>query len=144
MRFRTPDHPEKMREMTNAESAARTAHRIRKTGSDGAPFKSCHEKANGKIRQNRIAKNPHRLRGEIPVGLAFNMPDMIIAPRAGPNAPITPTSIRYVGFFIAMTIGTAQMIQEQAKATMKNAVIGCFLILSDQLARIIIPVDRYT
>jgi len=69
---------------------------------------------------------------------------MATAPTAGPNAPMTPMSIRYVGFFMAATSGNSQIIHEQAKAAIKNAVIGRFWIWSEQDARILIPDEQCT
>jgi hypothetical protein len=94
--------------------------------------------------QKRAAKTPHRLRTGISEDFGFKNPEMAIAPTAGPNAPMTPMSIRYVGFFMAATSGNSQIIHEQAKATIKNAVIGCFWIWSEQDARILIPAEQFT
>jgi hypothetical protein len=69
---------------------------------------------------------------------------MAIAPMAGPNAPITPISIRYVGFLTDAITGTAHTIQEQAKARRKNAAIGWRRIQSDHECRIIIPDESFT
>ena len=144
MRSRTPVLRARTLEITNAESAARMAHRTKKTGSAGLPFRRCQYRAKGKITQNRIAKIPHRLAGGIPVGFTLRIPEMTIAPIAGPNAPMTPISIRYVGFFTDAANGTAHTIQEQAKATIKNAMIGCFRIRSGNDCRIMIPEDSFT
>jgi hypothetical protein len=131
IRSRTPPFRERTQERTNAGSAARMTHSAIKTGSEIFPLRSGQNRANGKITQNRTRKIPHLLKGGMPVDRGFRIPSTAIAPRAGPNAPITPISIRYVGFFTGAMSGTAQTIQELAKAMRKNATIGWRRILSD-------------
>jgi hypothetical protein len=143
MRSCTPVSRASTLEITNAERAARIAHRITNSGSDRSPLRSGQYRANGKITLKRIAKIPQRFRGGILVGRGFRIPEMAIAPMAGPNAPITPISIRYDGFFTDTITGTVQTIQEQAKARRKNAVIGCRRIVSDQECKIITPDESF-
>lgn len=75
------------------------------------------------------------------VGIGFKDPEMVIAPMAGPNPPITPMSISMSGF-LQKRQPVTQTILEHAKARRENAVIGWRRILSKQECRIITPGNR--
>jgi hypothetical protein len=113
-----------MPEMTNAERNERIAQSKRKTGSAVLPLRAGQKTANGRIRQKRTAQYPQRFRAEIPDCSGCRIAEMVIAAAAGPNAPITPMSIRYVKFFTPATAERVQMIHEMENARIKNAVIG--------------------
>jgi len=116
--------------MTKAERAARILQRIRKTGSARLPLSIGQKRANGRIIQKRTANRRIFFHRGMMVWAGFRSREMYTALSAGPNAPMTQMSIIYAGVLSGMTRGMLQMIQEQAKAIRKKAMIGCFLMVS--------------